>query len=202
MRRFLVLMLIASVPALAAGQSQLTTLFASNNSGSPGGGVYFDATVGANPLSVVAFDVNTNATAGTQFGFQMYTRPGTYVGFTSSPNGWTLVAEGVGTAAGLNLPSHVTLNAPAILPGGGVTGMALALAGAAGTASHAYTNGTGGNQHYQNADLALDLGAASNVLFSGSPFSPRVWNGTIFYNVVPEPAAFVLLAIGALLRRR
>jgi len=201
MRKSLVVMLVASLAAAAAGQS-ITTLFGSNNSGSAGGGVYFDATVAANPLRVLSFDVNTTATAGTPFGFEVYTRPGTYVGFTGSPNGWTLMATGTGTSAGRDQPSPVTLAAPFDLAASGVTGIAVSLRGGPGNASQAYTNGTGSNQHYQNADLALDLGAASNVLFSGSAFTPRVWNGTIYYSVIPEPAALALLALGLLLRRR
>ena len=38
---------------------QLTTLFATDNNGSPGGAVYFDVTVAANTLSVTGFDINT-----------------------------------------------------------------------------------------------------------------------------------------------
>ncbi|MEW6251263.1 MAG: hypothetical protein AB1716_11495 [Planctomycetota bacterium] len=201
MRKVVVVVFVTSLAAAAAGQS-ITTLFGGNNQGNAGGGVYFDATVAANPLRVLSFDVNTTATAGTPFGFEVYTRPGTYVGFTGSPNGWTLMATGTGTAAGVEQPSHVTLAAPFDLAANGVTGMALALIGGPGSAAHRYTNGTGSNQHYQNVDIALDLGAASNVLFSGSPFSPRVWNGTIYYSVIPEPAALGLLALGVLLRRR
>jgi len=37
-----------------------------------------------------------------------------------------------------------------------------------------------------------------------SIFRPRVWNGTIYYNMIPEPAALALLALGGmtLIRRR
>ncbi len=55
-----------------------------------------------------------------------------------------------------------------------------------------------------NADVTLTLGSATNVPFTGNVFSPRVWNGTVRYDVVPEPATLGLLVLGglALLRRR
>ena len=39
--------------------AQITTLFASNNNGNPGGANYFDLTVAANPITVTALDINT-----------------------------------------------------------------------------------------------------------------------------------------------
>lgn len=187
--------------ALAATSSAnfLTTLYARNNNGSLGGAVYFDATVGANPLSVTGFDTNLQ-TLVSSFTLTVWTRPGTHVGFTGSSAGWTQVGTGTGVGAALNSPSAVTLNTPFTL-GPGLSGIALVVSA---NTNHAYTNGTGSNQNYSNADLALALGSASNVAFSGTAFSPRVWNGTIYYNVVPEPATMAILGLGVLplLRRR
>lgn len=58
--------------------------------------------------------------------------------------------------------------------------------------------GLGTNQNYSNADLSLALGSATNVPFTQPVFSPRVWNGTIFYTVVPEPSPMAFRAVGAL----
>ena len=68
-----------------------------------------------------------------------------------------------------------------------------------------YTNGNGTNQNYSNADLALSFGTATNAfMVAGGVNSPRVWNGTIYYNLVPEPGSLGLLALGTacLLARR
>src|SRR5262249_22565328 len=59
-----------------------------------------------------------------------------------------------------------------------------------------YTNGNGSNQNYSNANLALFLGSATNVPFTAPVFSPRVWNGTIYYTggpcgPTPTPTATV-----------
>jgi hypothetical protein len=52
-----------------------------------------------------------------------------------------------------------------------------------GNEGHAYNDGNGLNQVYGNADLELTLGAATNEPFSGTIFSPRVWNGSLCYGI-------------------
>lgn len=192
-----------------ANANFITTLFTSNNGGSAGGGVYFDATVGTSPILVTGFDVNTSLAAGGTFGFQAWTHTGTYVGTTGSNAGWVMVTTGTGTSAGQDLPSAVTINTPFQLAANTVHAIALTLSNPGGpgvAAAHRYTNGTGTNQAYSNADVALSLGGASNVFLSGTTFSPRVWNGTMYYDVVPEPGTFIALGFGlaglAMLRRR
>jgi len=60
-----------------------------------------------------------------------------------------------------------------------------------------YTDGT---TAYSNIALQIASGIGrGNPDFSGGVFSPRVWNGTLFYDqtsVVPEPSAIALLAAG------
>ncbi len=192
------------VAALAAGATAdtITTTFISNGGGSAGGGAYFDVTVGANPIEIVSFEVNSVNTRGTNIAFEAWTHPGGHAGFESSPAGWTQVATGSGTTAGRDLPSAVTLNAPFVLPANTTLGMGLTLGPSAG---HAYTNGNGANQHYADANVALDLGTANfTFLGTGSVFRPRVWNGSITYSVVPEPSMLALLAMSGLtlIRRR
>ena len=99
---------------------------------------------------------------------------------------------------GLDNPSE--FNVTDFSLGFGVTGIAI---DASSSWNHKYTNGTGLNQFYSNADLSLTLGSAMNRAFdaSASLFSPRVWNGTIEYSAstaaVPEPSSLAILGIGA-----
>lgn len=205
--RNIITIALAAAFAVQASADSIMTLFAGNNNGSAGGGVYFDVTVSAAAIQITGFDVNSTAPAGTGFGFQAWTHTGTYAGTEANPAAWTMVATGSGVAAGTDQPSAVTLNAPFVL-NNGVNALALVLAdvGGGNAVTHRYTNGNGSNQNYSNADVALSLGSATNVAFSGTPFSPRVWNGTIYYDVVPEPGTFIAIGIGlaglALARRR
>ncbi len=193
---------VLALAASVASQAQsLTTLFLSNNGGSAGGAVYFDVTVGANNLTVTGFDTNTALAGGGAFGFTVFTHATTAVG-QEAAGGWTQVATGTGAGAGQDLPSPVAMNNTFVLNASTSYGIALVMGTQAG---HRYTNGTGANQNYSNADLTINLGTASNVPFTTPIFSPRVWNGTIYYSTaVPEPATFAVIGLGALalIRRR
>lgn len=175
----------------------ITTLFATNNGGSNGGAVFFDINV-LNPAGITINKLFTNTNESFVLAnMDVYTRSGTFSGFESSLNGWTLVSSGLGNSAGENNPSEFDVTDFSL--GVGVTGIAIVSSSAWG---HSYTNGNGTNQFYSNSDLSLTFGSAKNVPFSASTlFSPRVWNGTIEYNVtsgaVPEPTSLAIFVIGA-----
>jgi hypothetical protein len=169
--------------------NSITTLFASNNFGNPGGANYFDVTVASNPITVTALDINTAETVAFS-NVRVYVLPGmTFAGHETNMALWTQVATGSGTGAGVDVPTHVTLSNSFPLTAGTLYGIAVVADPA--ITLH-YTNGNGSNQNYSNADAALFLGSATNVPFTAPVFSPRVWNGTIYYNVgggTPTPTA-------------
>ncbi|CAM3451747.1 proprotein convertase P-domain-containing protein [Aequorivita lipolytica] len=157
----------------------LTTLFATNNGGSPNWTVMYDLTVGPNDIEVTDLDVNTDATG--TFNLNLYTLVGTHVGNETNAAAWGAPASsGTGTALGTDLPSNAVLAAPVTLAANTTYGIAITM-----DVDVNYTNGTGcpGNQCYSNADLSLTLGKAVAGIFTGSVFSPRIWNGTINYTV-------------------
>jgi V8-like Glu-specific endopeptidase len=158
----------------------LSTIFASNNGGSVGGAVYFDLTVKGRPIRVNGMQLNTTSTFGTNFTLEVFTTPGTSVGKQSDPSAWTSRSTGSGVSGHREAATRVTLNTPFQLDANTSYGIAIVLTDAA----HAYTNGTGSNQSYSNAEIQLNLGSATNVPFSGTPFDPRVWNGTVMYEVI------------------
>jgi hypothetical protein len=170
----------------------LTTLFNTNNNGSAGGGIYFQIVVGPSPITITSIDENLGALAtGTVVPVRVYTAPTTYVGNEANAAAWTLAAEGTGTAAGANLPTPMNFTVgPIVLAANTSYGIAVTHSATSGTPAPQsnYYSGTGtspapGANQYANSDLTLNLGDATNVLFTGTPFNPRIWNGTIHYGL-------------------
>jgi PKD repeat protein len=177
--KFAAAVLAASLVGGLSAQTKLTTLFAGGNGGSAGGAVYFDITVN-NTVRISSLEMNYSAAANTVCGVNVYTVPKTYIGNEANKAAWTLVGKDDGKAvcAGVGLPTKINL-ASAILLTPGTYGIALESVGSGNT----YTNGTATNNSYKDSNLALALGAAGNVAFSGTPFTPRIWNGSIVYTL-------------------
>jgi len=169
----------------------ITTLYNENNGGSNGGSVYFDLTVGDMDLSITGFEINTE-----EFNFfdnfEVWLLTDTTSQGNESSLSWLQVATGSGTGAGLNNATTVTLSNSFFLNSNTLYGFSLV---AGSNIGHDYTNGNGGNQNYANTDLSLSMGSATNTPFSSSVFSPRVWNGSIQYNVIPEPSTIAIFAL-------
>lgn len=174
-RSSMFLMIAALAPHL--GAQSLTTTFASDNGrSSPDPGNFFDVTVtNPNGLKIIAFDVNVIGTAGVPVQIDVYVTPTTYVGNDTNPAVWTQVGTGRGIAAGRDVPTPIDVDDFYLAPGSYGMYIHFPISGVA------YTNGTGTNQNYSNADLALQLGIGRSTLFGGTLFNPRVWNGTIHY---------------------
>lgn len=172
---------VAALALLAApsfGQTCLTTLYAYNNGGSVGGAVYFDLTV-TNAVIVTGFHTNYTS-SGTAVGLQVWNNPtvSTYAG-NEAAAGWTQIGQDDGTAvsAGQNNPTVITLQTPLVLAPGTYP-MALVAV----NESHDYTTGGASSQLvYSDPFMTISLGSASNVPFTGSAFTPRLWNGAVCY---------------------
>lgn len=193
-------LLAAGGLAATASAQSITTLFERNNSGANGGAVYFDLTVGANPIRITGFDTNTVDEV--TFGWEVFTRLGGGLGQHLAGD-WTSVTTGTGQGMGVDIPSPVALDNSFLLEAGAKYGIALVMGA---EARHDYSGTRSsplpGMLQYSNADLTLDLGDASNEPFSGSAFNPRIWNGTIYYDVIPAPASLALLGLGGLAATR
>jgi len=199
--------LVASLAALGlaatslVAQSPLTTIFAGPNGSGPGAVTFVNITVSVPAITVNRIDVNSNAAAGSTGRIRVWqTIPGVTFFSGSEQNfaNWQVLAEGDVTAAGLDLPSICCFPTPFTLTSAmGPRGYAIEHIGIGAR----YTNGTGTNQTYTNAEMTLFAGvAASNgsyahqTLLNGNvsiPFAvallgggqARVFNGAIHYAI-------------------
>lgn len=199
--------LFSALPAVGVAGT-ITTTFAGGNGQA---GNMFDLTVGNNPLTVTRLDINVAQFAGgpgDPVPLAVYLKVGSYVGSESTPVAWTLVSSTPMTAvnpSGVPTPVDVT---DFTLAANTTYGVYVLFRGQPNgpdpTTFLSYTNGA---NVYSNADLSLTLGVGLRGEF-GTVFSPRTWNGTVYYDVtaVPAPAGLVLAGLGvpalALLRRR
>lgn len=173
----MILSLIGMAGVTHAQAGFITTTFASNNGGSSGWVNMFDVDVlSSTGLVVTSLEVNISSSVNTPFTIDVYTIPNTYVGNDGNAAAWTKVSSGAGTAVGRDMPTPVDVTDFVLSPG--TQGLAIHYMGP----SMAYTNGTGNNQTYRNNEIELNLGLVRAGFFTGTTFTPRVWNGTIYYN--------------------
>jgi len=183
----------------------LTTTTANNGSG----GIFMDFTAGTTAISVTGFDTYFG-TAGGAVSVEVYTRPGSYVGFDNSSVGWSLhetvntTSAGTATLAPIGLTTSVTI-------GAGQTVAIYLHSTTAGQGIRYNGTGTTAQTTWSDANLTLfsDRARTGSVPFGGTLFTPRTFAGNIHYNVdgeVPEPGTVTFLALGlvgiAFLRRR
>ena len=165
--------------ALIPETRELTTTFAAGNGGAFGGAVYFDVNV-IEDISLTGLYLHTNETGA--FTADVYTIVGgNYSGNETNAGAWTLLGTVSGTAQGLGTPSEGTFGSPIALSAGTNYAMAVVMDASHG---HDYTNGNGSNEFFSNADVEISLGSASNVPFTGTVFSPRIFNGGVIYEAL------------------
>lgn len=155
---------------------RLVTLFAADNSGAPGGAVYFDMTVNRT-IRLDQIGLNTNQVPGTPVSADIYLTAagGTHVGNEGNPAAWTLLRSAQGDAGPFDSPTYLALDSSALVPAG-TYGVAVVSHGF----NHHYTDGTGVNQAYSDANISLALGSATNTPF-GTVIPSRVANVELDY---------------------
>jgi hypothetical protein len=201
MRKFIPLLACTAVASFANAQSLTTNPPTTGLSGNFAG-IYLDLTAHASGPGLLLNQIESYVwTTGTHT-IEVWTRPGSYVGFDANPSGWTLHSSYSVTATGSNTtPYLITLSSPILLPAGETVGFNIMSL----TGGVRYTGGTNPQTTFTNSDLTLFSDRArSGAAFGGSLFTPRAFAGTVHYSPVPEPATLAALALGGacLLRRR
>ncbi len=189
---------MAAVASLSMGQVLNANATANNGSG----GVFSEFT-GVNSVSITSIDTFvTTGTATAQI--EVWTRPGTFTGFTASNAGWTLHDTVTVGATSSTVLANVDFADISVGAGNVVSVYMHSIT--AGRGIRYFGTGSTSNTNFSNADLLLftNVGRTGAVPFGGSQFSPRALAGNVNYTVVPEPMTMVAMGAGllALARRR
>ena len=173
------LTLLVCTPMLVS-QSVLTTTFAHNNGQS---GNMFDI-VATNNVIITGFDINMDPGADTVEVYAV-TGGGTFVGNETNTAAWTLIASVPVTslatsAAAPGTPTPIPAGFCVAIPAGSTQGFYVTMTT---TTLINYTNGTTqGAVYASDANIQFQEGIGLAYPFGGS-FSPRVWNGNIYYSL-------------------
>ncbi|MFN0016099.1 MAG: hypothetical protein ACKVU2_16270, partial [Saprospiraceae bacterium] len=168
------------------GPFTLNTINLGGNFGNVGGTLYFDFN-NISGQNVIITSLGMRITAATNV--NVFIKSGTSNGFQANMAAWTLAGVAnantgpfSGPFPGAPVITPAPLNTPITLPPG-ITGIALVTP----TASQIYTNGNGANQTFTDGRITLNLGTATNVPFTAPVFNPRVWNGSVSYQIGGDP---------------
>ncbi len=137
-------------------------------------GVTFDVKA-SDALTITGFDVNLD-NLGSRQTIAVYQRPGTAVGFESTPGAWTLLGIDPNVvSAGLNQPTRVRVGGLELAPGQNV-GIYIDLASFTGTT---FLQTTPGGGTYGAHGLQIVGGTGQGSPAFSSVFAGRLWNGAV-----------------------
>jgi hypothetical protein len=180
---FAVALMTLAVP-LAAQAGGLTTAPPNNGSG----GIFLDLTPSGAALFFDSFETPTMAAPGAPIQVEVWTRPGTYVGSTTTNVGWTLTQTVTGTGgATTSTPVPFTLTPPLTLLSGTTTGIYLHGITASGGIRYTGTGAAPPQTTWTTPDITLfsDVARTGAVAFAGTAFTPRTFSGNILYSTTP-----------------
>jgi hypothetical protein len=161
-------------PMLNSVVHSLTTTFVDGNGYA---GNTFDLEVLApGGVRIIGFDMNLQNGAGTM---SVYWKTGTAAGFEGDAGAWTLMGVANVTPVGADLPTPVDPGDLELPPGQ----YGFYVFSSYPDPRVRYTNGSA---TYSTPELVLTSGVGISVpLFGGSYNADRIWNGTIYYDVLP-----------------
>jgi len=157
---------------------RLDTTFAGGNGHK---GAMFDLTA-INQIEITGFDFRVSSGTGTYYLIEVYyvTSRSSYAGNENNSGAWTFLGwQIVETEVA---PNHIHVDIGGLIINPGETIGIYFTATDEYTGNIAYTDGT---QQYSNVDLIFDSGVGKAFPF-GATYSPRIWNGTIYYDALVD----------------
>jgi len=120
---------------------------------------------------------------------EIYYKMGSFSGSENTAGNWTLVGSAAVTAQAQGTPTSVPINIGVTIPAGQTYSFYVTSSNTA--VSLNYTDGTTqGAVYASDANMQILEGVGLEYPFSGTPFSPRMWNGTIYYSTTTGTSTF------------
>ncbi|WP_422669781.1 autotransporter outer membrane beta-barrel domain-containing protein [Candidatus Methylopumilus planktonicus] len=150
----------------------------------------FDISVtGTSSINITGFAQNFSGTSATISGFELWTIAGGITGNTANASAWTLISStGSFTSNTQGTPTNIPFSTSISISLNPGQTIGIYLTNQSGRTLNSYTDGTAvGNVAATNSNLTIYEGYGVAYPF-GQLFSPRIWNGTIFYSAGPAAA--------------
>lgn len=172
---FLFLSLFILLGFSIAQAASLTTTFAGGN-GQDGNMFEISA---INSVTIRSFDGNLDG----DDNYEIYYKVGTYTGFEDAPGAWTLIGTAtnvISNGDGIATPIPIDINVT--IPQGETYSFYITSDGIGEGVN--YTDGTAEHLVYVS-DANIEIREGLGVEYSfGDTYSPRVWNGTVYYDLI------------------
>ncbi len=171
----------------------LSTQFGGIAGWTGGSAFYVDVNV-TTPLGLTIESLGVQIqTAGIQAGINVYIKPGTHVGSETDRNAWALVSTGTNPSSA-GTPNETVIDVSDFSLAMGQWAMAVEYL-IPSTERFNYTTSAGTNA--SNGDVALTNGAMHAPAFgSSTTFSPRNWNGCLYYKYGHDGGLFSVIGDG------
>ena len=175
------ILILALLPNIVWGQcnstDNLTTTYNNNNGQN---GVMFDVVVGSTN-AITLNCIETNWSTNGNINYEVYIRTGSCLGFDTNPIAWTLHSGGTVASAGVGNPTLITLDSSIYVDCGGQ--LSLYITSTNLFSIMGYTNGTAfGSVYSADVNISILEGYGKQYPFSNT-YTPRVFNGTLHYDV-------------------
>ena len=175
------ILILALLPTIVWSQcnstDNLTTTYNNNNGQN---GVMFDLVVGGTN-AILLNCIETNWSTNGNINYEVYIKAGSCMGFATDPTAWTLQSGGTVVSAGVGNPTLITLDSSIYVDCGGQ--LSLYITSTNLFTIMGYTNGTAfGSVYSADANISILEGYGKQYPFSNT-YTPRVFNGTLRYDV-------------------
>lgn len=190
MKKFAFAATLALAFCASAQAEVLTTTFANDNYHN---GNMFDVVAKGSALTVTGFDLNLGTGYHT---VEIFRKDGSWLGAPNDRNAWSMIDNVSITGNGAGVATYLDV-ADFGIDASSTTGLYITIS-SGGWLN--YTDGSSvGNVAAEDDYLKILEGAGKAYAF-GETFTPRIWNGSIHYqlasNDVPEPGSLALFGLG------